>query len=257
MRKTKIFGIMLTACMIGSCMAGIGITASGASFASGNGFNYEYEDSGDTENSGETEKNTKIDISDGTVTVDVANKSVTLTVNGKTVPASEYYVIYFTYEKIDDGVSLGESLTRVGTDFPTDAGTYIAAVIANSDSYTGQARSDPFTIRSSSGNSSVTRPQIVKPTYVPSGSGSATTTASDETKAPEETKVPEETGTPDTTKAPEDTTVPAGNDATQNGSNGTAVDSGRDTNPHTGVALGGLSVLTLAGAAMIIFKKKK
>lgn len=86
----------------------------------------------------------KIDISEGTVTADPENKTVTVTVDGKTVPASEYHIIYFTYEKTDDG----ESLTRVGTEFPTEPGTYIAAVVANEDSetYIGENRSEPFTI---------------------------------------------------------------------------------------------------------------
>ena len=86
----------------------------------------------------------KIDISEGTVTADPENKTVTVTVDGKTVPASEYHIIYFTYEKTADG----ESLTRVGTDYPTEPGTYIAAVVANEDSetYIGENRSEPFTI---------------------------------------------------------------------------------------------------------------
>ena len=86
----------------------------------------------------------KIDISEGTVTADPENKTVTVTVDGKTVPASEYHIIYFTYEKTADG----ESLTRVGTEFPTEPGTYIAAVVANEDSetYIGENRSEPFTI---------------------------------------------------------------------------------------------------------------
>ena len=89
----------------------------------------------------------KTDISVGTVTADTENKTVTVTVDGKTVPASEYHVIYFTYEKTEDG----EKLTRVGTEFPTEPGTYIAAVVANEDSetYIGENRSEPFTIAAS------------------------------------------------------------------------------------------------------------
>jgi len=86
----------------------------------------------------------KIDISEGTVTVNAADKAVTVTVDGKTVPASEYHIIYFTYEK----TAGGETLTRVGTDFPTEPGTYIAGIVANEDStlYIGENRSEPFTI---------------------------------------------------------------------------------------------------------------
>ena len=89
-------------------------------------------------------KSDKIDISSGTVTVDTADKTVTVTVDGEAVPESEYHVIFFAYEKIEGG----ESLTRVGTEFPTEPGTYIAAVVANEDSetYTGSNRSDPFTV---------------------------------------------------------------------------------------------------------------
>jgi len=89
-----------------------------------------------------------IDISKGTVTVNTSAKTVTVTVDGNTVPASAYHIIYFTYEKIEGG----ETVNRVGTDFPTTAGTYIAAVVANENSgYTGENRSEPFTV--SSGNS--------------------------------------------------------------------------------------------------------
>ena len=86
----------------------------------------------------------KIDISLGKVTADPENKTVTVEVDGKTVPASEYHIIYFTYKKTADG----ESLTRVGTEFPTEPGTYIAAVVANEDSetYISENRSEPFTI---------------------------------------------------------------------------------------------------------------
>ena len=89
-----------------------------------------------------------IDISNGTVTVNTSAKTVTVTVDGNTVPADAYHIIYFTYEKIEGG----ETVNRVGTDFPTTAGTYIAAVVANENSgYTGENRSEPFTV--SSGNS--------------------------------------------------------------------------------------------------------
>ncbi len=86
----------------------------------------------------------EIDISEGTVTVDVSSQSVTVTVDGQIVPASEYHVIFFTYEEIDGG----ESVERVGAEFPTAEGTYIAAVVANDDSelYTGENRSKPFTV---------------------------------------------------------------------------------------------------------------
>ena len=94
----------------------------------------------------------KTDIYNGTVTVDTSEKTVTVTVGGKTVPESDYHVIFFTYEKTADG----ESLVRVGNDFPSESGTYIAAVVTNEGSkeYTGENRSDPFTIAASKTDSS-------------------------------------------------------------------------------------------------------
>ncbi|MBR1764334.1 MAG: Ig domain-containing protein [Ruminococcus sp.] len=94
----------------------------------------------------------RIDISEGTVTVDTENKTVTVKADGETVPESEYHVIYFTYEEIEGG----ETLTRVGTDFPTEPGTYIAGIVANEDStlYIGENRSEPFTIEAPEDESS-------------------------------------------------------------------------------------------------------
>ena len=87
------------------------------------------------------------DISYGEVWVDVYEQTVTVELNGEEVPESEYHVIYFAWEEIEGG----ESLERVGTDFPTEPGTYIAAVVANEGSeYSGENRSDPFTVESGS-----------------------------------------------------------------------------------------------------------
>ena len=87
------------------------------------------------------------DISYGEVWVDVYEQTVTVELNGETVPESEYHVIFFSYTPIEGG----ESLERVGTDFPTGEGQYIAAVVANEGSeYTGENRSDPFTVESGS-----------------------------------------------------------------------------------------------------------
>ncbi len=80
---------------------------------------------------------------DAEVIVDAEKKTVTVMLNGEVVPASEYHIIFFTYEKIPGG----ESLDRAGTDFPTAAGTYIATVTANEGSeFTDSARSEPFTL---------------------------------------------------------------------------------------------------------------
>ena len=83
------------------------------------------------------------DLSNSIVYVTVESQNVTVRLHGGLVPSDAYHVIFFAYEEIEGG----ESLTRVGTDFPTEPGTYIAAIIANEDSdFTGENRSDPFTI---------------------------------------------------------------------------------------------------------------
>ena len=85
------------------------------------------------------------DISNGEVWVDVYEQTVTVELNGETVPESEYHVIFFSYTSIEGG----ESLERVGTDFPTEEGQYIAAVVANEGSeYTGENRSESFRLLS-------------------------------------------------------------------------------------------------------------
>ena len=102
----------------------------------------------------------KIDLSEGTVTVDTENKTVSAEVDGETVPESEYHVIYFTYEEIEGG----ETVTRVGTEYPTEPGTYIAAVVANEDSelYTGENRSQPFTVEAAAEDSSESKAEESK-----------------------------------------------------------------------------------------------
>ncbi|GEM_PF-3513312 len=154
----------------------------------------------------------KIDISEGTVTVDTEKKTVTVKADGETVPESEYHVIYFTYEEIEGG----ESLTRVGTDFPTEPGTYIAGIVANEDStlYIGENRSEPFTIK-------------------------APEESSEDESTPEESK-PE--STPEESK-PDSTPAPA------------PVDQNQGTNPATGAAAG-MGLAALAAAAAVVIKKK-
>ena len=82
-------------------------------------------------------------LTDASVTVDTKDKTVTVKNDRAIVPAEAYHVIYFAYKKIEGG----ESLKRVGTDFPEEYGEYIAAVVANENSgYTGENRSEPFAI---------------------------------------------------------------------------------------------------------------
>lgn len=82
-------------------------------------------------------------LSDSIVYVTVESQNVTVRLHGGLVPSDAYHIIFFTYEKIVGG----ESLTRVGTEFPIAPGTYIAAIVANEGSgFFGENRSDPFTI---------------------------------------------------------------------------------------------------------------
>ncbi|MBQ9383159.1 MAG: hypothetical protein IJT87_02865 [Ruminiclostridium sp.] len=93
------------------------------------------------------------DLSYAYIEADTVNGEVVVSIGGETVPESEYHVIFFTYEEIDGG----ESLTRAGTDFPTQAGTYIAAIVANDGSeYTGENRSAPFTVEGAKEENPVT-----------------------------------------------------------------------------------------------------
>ena len=159
----------------------------------------------------------KIDLSEGTVTVDTENKTVSAEVDGETVPESEYHVIYFTYEEIEGG----ETVTRVGTEYPTEPGTYIAAVVANEDSelYTGENRSQPFTVEAAAEDSSESTPD----------------SKSDTSKA-EESKS-------DTSKAAD--------------SSSKAAAAATTSNPATGAAAAGISAAALAAAALVVVKRKK
>ena len=83
------------------------------------------------------------DLTNAFVDVDTYDSEVTVIMGEEIVPSDAYHVIFFTREEIEGG----ETLTRVGTDFPTEPGTYIAAIVANDDSeFFGENRSDPFTI---------------------------------------------------------------------------------------------------------------
>lgn len=160
----------------------------------------------------------KIDLSEGTVTVDTENKTVSAEVEGETVPESEYHVIYFTYEKLVGG----ETVTRVGTEYPTEPGTYIAAVVANEDSelYTGENRSQPFTIEAAAEDSSESKAEDSK---------------AEESKA--------DTSKSDTSKAAD--------------SSSKAAAAATTSNPATGAAAAGISAATLAAAALVVAKRKE
>ncbi len=164
---------------------------------------------------------TPIDLENCEVTVDTDNKTVSVTYNGETVPESEYHVIFFTYEEIEGG----ENVTRVGTEFPTEAGTYIAAVVANDDSmgYIGENRSEPFTIEEE--------------------------TESSETESSDTDSSEADSSTADSSKADSSSTAST--------SSAAATSASTTTNPATGAAAAGMSALALAAAAFVTAKKKK
>ena len=98
-----------------------------------------------------------IDLTNAAVYVDTGSKTVTVYVDNDDVPVGAYNVQYFP-----EG-----SDTPAGTDFPTEAGTYIAAVSAAEGSgYTGAARSEPFTVTKSADKTPRTTPSYV-PDVVP------------------------------------------------------------------------------------------
>ena len=114
MKKAKISAAVISACAAIVCMAGMSVSASAGT-----------------------------SISDCEVLVDTYSRTVTVELDGETVPESEYHIIFFSYAPTEGG----ESLERVGTDFPNGEGQYIAAVVANDGSeYTGENRSEPFTV---------------------------------------------------------------------------------------------------------------
>ncbi len=100
-------------------------------------------DSYEEENEHSTGEDEIPDLSDSIVYVTAESQNVTVRLHGGLVSEENYHVIFFTYEEIEGG----ESLVRAGTEFPTEPGTYIAAIVANESSeFFGENRSDPFTI---------------------------------------------------------------------------------------------------------------
>ena len=70
------------------------------------------------------------DLSDSIVYVTVDSKNVTVRLGGGLVSNENYHVTFFAYEETETG----ERLERIGDEFPTEPGTYIAAVDAADDS---------------------------------------------------------------------------------------------------------------------------
>ena len=167
-----------------------------------------------------------IDLEDCDVTVDTDNKTVTVTFDGEAVPESEYTVIFFAYEETETG----ESMTQLGSEFPTEPGTYIAGVVANEDSmgYIGEKRSEPFTIEEETESSE---------------------TESSETESSETESSEADSSTADSSKTDSSSTAST--------SSAAATSASTTTNPETGAAAVGMSALALAAAAFVTAKKKK
>ena len=151
MKRTRTLNVFLSLCTAFVCMAGSAVTASADDTT--DKFSYYAVDFVDAalEDSGEisTGEEEVPDLSESIVYVTVESQNVTVRLHGGLVPSDAYHVIFFTYEKIDGG----ESLTRAGTEFPTEPGTYIAAIVANEGSeFFGENRSDPFTIEAAAEN---------------------------------------------------------------------------------------------------------
>ena len=205
------------------------------------------------------------DISNGEVWVDTYEQTVTVWLDGDAVPESEYHVIFFSYTPTETG----ESLERVGTDFPTGEGIYIAAVVANDDSeYTGENRSAPF---SPAGESYDLSESIV---YVTTESGNVTVRLHGGLVSAENYHViffsytPTETGESlervgnDFPTAPGTyiAAVVANEDSEYTGENRSdpfTVEAGSDPNPKTGSELPGLAAIMVSSAAIAIKAKKK
>ena len=204
------------------------------------------------------------DISNGEVWVDTYEQTVTVLLDGDTVPESEYHVIFFSYTPTEDG----EYLERVGTDFPTEEGTYIAAVVANDGGeYTGENRSAPF---SAAGESFDLSDSIV---YVTTEAGTVTVRlhgglVSEENyhviffsyTSTETGEILERVGN-DFPTAPGTyiAAVVANEDSEFTGENRSdpfTIEAGAETNPKTGSELPGLAALMASTAIVTVAKKK-
>lgn len=94
-----------------------------------------------------------IDLADARLEIDTANQKVNVYVDGELIPESAYTVRYFFHMYTDNG----ETLSLSGTDYPNQPGTYIATITPNAG-YTGEARSDEFTVRSAANGGDTTEP---------------------------------------------------------------------------------------------------
>ena len=167
-----------------------------------------------------------------TVTVDTEKKAVNVELDGeldgKKVPEEEYTVKFFTYEEIENDVSL----TEIGSDFPTEPGTYIAVATANEESklYVGANASDPFTVEAAP---------------VQDSSESTPDSSTPDSSEPE-------SSTPDSS-----TTESSTPDSSEPESSKSESKPDNSSNPKTGAAAAGISLAAVVTAAAIAIKRKK
>ena len=205
------------------------------------------------------------DISNGEVSVDTYDKLVTVSLEGDTVPESGYHVIFFSYTPTETG----ESLERVGTDFPTAPGTYIAAVVANEDSeYTGENRSEPFTIKGESYDLSDSIVYVTTESKLVTVRIQGGLVSSDNYHVIFFSYTPTETGESLERVGTDFPTAPGtyiaavvANEGSEfsgeNRSDPFTIEAVTETNPKTGSELPGLAAFIVSAAAVVIAAKKK
>ena len=167
-----------------------------------------------------------------TVTVDTEKKAVSVELDeeldGKKVPEEEYTVLFYTYEKTENDVNL----TEIGSDFPTEPGTYIAVATANEESklYVGANASDTFTVEAAP---------------VQDSSESTPDSSTPESSEPE-------SSTPDSSEP--DSSTP---DSSEPESSKSESKPDNSSNPKTGAAAAGIGLAAVVTAAAITIKRKK
>ena len=164
----------------------------------------------------------------GTVAVDTEKKAVAVEVDGKAVPEEEYTVIFYTYEKTENDVNL----TEIGSDFPTEPGTYIAVATANEESklYVGANASDTFTVEAAP---------------VQDSSESTPESSTPESSTPESSEP--DSSEPESSKS--ESSEPESSKSESKPDN--------SSNPKTGAAAAGISLAAVVTAAAITIKRKK
>ena len=228
--------MILSVCMVVMCMVGMSVSASA-----------------------------EASLFDCEVLIDTYEQTVTVSIGGDTVPADKYHVIFFSYTPTEGG----ESLERVGTDFPTASGTYIAAIVANDGSgFTGENRSEPFTVEGESADLSESIVYVTPESkdvtvrlhggLVPSDAYHVIFFAREEIEGGESlervgTDFPTEPGTYIAAIVANDDSEFFG----ENRSDPFTIEAAAETNPRTGAELPGLTLLAISAAAIAFTAKRK